>query len=441
MTISQFFILSPRGDKIITRDYRNDIVRGTEDIFFRYVKNYNGDAPPAFNVEGVNFFLTLYFVITTRLNDSPCLLLELLTRLSTLCKDYTGVLSEESIRKNFVLIYEVLDEVVDFGFIQSTSTEGVKQYVFNDPVEVDSQSGFLGNLQQLSLMEKKTIGSSAARRPVQGGASKKNEIFVDILERINVVFSAQGNVLHSEIIGGIVMKSFLSGQPELRLGLNEDLIIGRRDSTHGTNLDSINFADFVNLQQFENGRTLSLFPPDGEFTVMNYRVHGKYDLPFRIYPYVDRQSPYKLEVVIKVRADIPSSSSGSNVVVRIPVPKTAQTVVCDFETPTLPSQSPTTAAHNQYEYKSGEKCVLWGIKKFQGGTEQIIKVRISLAQQASSDIEKHVGPISMKFEIPMHNVSGLNVRFLKIEEKSKDYSPARWVRYIAQANSYVCRVG
>lgn len=93
----------------------------------------------------------LYFVITSRENVSPILLLELLTRMCLLFKDYTGTLSEESIRKNFILIYEVLDEVLDFGHIQSTSTEGVKHYVFNDPIEVDAQTGILSNLQQLSV--------------------------------------------------------------------------------------------------------------------------------------------------------------------------------------------------------------------------------------------------------------------------------------------------
>jgi AP-4 complex subunit mu-1 len=37
------------------------------------------------------------------------------TRIANLCKDYCGVLTEESIRLNFVLIYELLDEVIDFG--------------------------------------------------------------------------------------------------------------------------------------------------------------------------------------------------------------------------------------------------------------------------------------------------------------------------------------
>eukprot|EP00479_Gromia_sphaerica_P010533 TRINITY_DN4879_c0_g1_i1.p1 TRINITY_DN4879_c0_g1~~TRINITY_DN4879_c0_g1_i1.p1 ORF type:complete len:84 (+),score=16.88 TRINITY_DN4879_c0_g1_i1:401-652(+) len=64
--------------------------------------------------------------------------MELLYRFSKLFKDYLGVLTEESIRKNFVLIYELLDEVIDFGYPQGTSTELLKAYVFNEPVVIDT---------------------------------------------------------------------------------------------------------------------------------------------------------------------------------------------------------------------------------------------------------------------------------------------------------------
>ena len=37
--ISQFFILSPRGDTIISKDYRGDAVAGTTDTFFRKVSS------------------------------------------------------------------------------------------------------------------------------------------------------------------------------------------------------------------------------------------------------------------------------------------------------------------------------------------------------------------------------------------------------------------
>lgn len=41
------------------------------------------------------------------------------------------------------------------------------------------------------------------------------------------MISEQGYILTSEIDGTIQMKSYLSGNPEIRLALNEDLNIGR----------------------------------------------------------------------------------------------------------------------------------------------------------------------------------------------------------------------
>jgi AP-4 complex subunit mu-1 len=36
-------------------------------------------------------------------------------RMMKVFRDYCGVLNEESIRKNFVLIYEIIDEMCDYG--------------------------------------------------------------------------------------------------------------------------------------------------------------------------------------------------------------------------------------------------------------------------------------------------------------------------------------
>jgi AP-4 complex subunit mu-1 len=73
------------------------------------------------------------------------------------------------------------------------------------------------------------------------GASNKDEIFVDLLEKLSVLFSSgvcyfgllfdfsdiqKGNVVMSRVDGCINMRSFLKGNPELRLGLNEDLLVG-----------------------------------------------------------------------------------------------------------------------------------------------------------------------------------------------------------------------
>ena len=46
-----------------------------------------------------------------------------------------------------------------------------------------------------------------------------------------LIFIKQGYILTSEIDGTIQMKSYLTGNPEIRLALNEDLSIGRTGSS------------------------------------------------------------------------------------------------------------------------------------------------------------------------------------------------------------------
>jgi len=42
--------------------------------------------------------------------------------------EYFGCLEEESLRDNFVLVYELLDEMMDFGYPQITETNVLKEY-------------------------------------------------------------------------------------------------------------------------------------------------------------------------------------------------------------------------------------------------------------------------------------------------------------------------
>lgn len=112
--------MSLRGDIIINRDFRSELIKITPEIFYRNVKLYKGDAPPLFNIEGINFAYIkkagLYIVCTSRFDVCPSIQLEILNRVCKIIKDYCGIMNEEAIRKNFVLIYEILDEVIDFGY-------------------------------------------------------------------------------------------------------------------------------------------------------------------------------------------------------------------------------------------------------------------------------------------------------------------------------------
>jgi len=84
------------------------------------VKSSSDNQPPVFNFEGINYiFLELegiYLVSTTRFNAQVSLILNYLNQIVNVIKDFCGSLSENVVRKNFILIYEILDEMMDFGY-------------------------------------------------------------------------------------------------------------------------------------------------------------------------------------------------------------------------------------------------------------------------------------------------------------------------------------
>jgi AP-4 complex subunit mu-1 len=118
------------------------------------------------------------------------------------------------------------------------------------------------------------------------------------------------------------------------------------------------------------------------------------------------------------------------VTLSIPMPKSTSSVV---------SELPVGSVGQSSEYDAKDRKVVWRIKKFQGGQEQTLRSKITLSASAGVAIRKEIGPLSLNFEIPMYNPSGLQVRYLRILE-NKNYNPFRWVRYVTRSSSYVCRL-
>ena len=66
---------------------------------------------------------SVYVVTTTRFNVQVSLVMSYLNQIVNVVKDFCGQFSENVVRKNFVLIYELLDEMMDFGYPQLTNTD------------------------------------------------------------------------------------------------------------------------------------------------------------------------------------------------------------------------------------------------------------------------------------------------------------------------------
>ena len=175
--ISQLFVLAPNGHTIVHKDYRGDVPKDAPEIFLRRVVEKTDT--PVFEVDGVNYICVrkngLFFLCTTVYNVSPAFVIELLTQLTKVCKDYIGVLNEESLRKNFTLIYELVDEILDFGWPQSASTAELQSFVFNTPAPVAVAKECAPGLG--SLRAAPTMSSWAVHKPISlRDSDGKNEI-------------------------------------------------------------------------------------------------------------------------------------------------------------------------------------------------------------------------------------------------------------------------
>lgn len=145
---------------------------------------------------------------------------------------------------------------------------------------------------------------------------KKNEVFLDAIETVNMLVSAQGSVLRCDVQGRVVVKCFLSGMPDVKLGLNDKL-------------EDVAFHPCVNLGRFQAEQVVSFVPPDGEFELMRYRCTEGISLPFKAVVLVTEKGRTRLEVSLKMKSLFPANLAANNVLVLVPMPE--QTARASFQ--------------------------------------------------------------------------------------------------------------
>lgn len=137
----------------------------------------------------------------------------------------------------------------------------------------------------------------------EGIRYRKNEVFLDVIESLNLLVNSNGNVLRSEILGAVKMKCYLSGMPELRLGLNDKVMFentGRTSRGKAIEMEDVKFHQCVRLSRFENDRTISFIPPDGEFELMSYRLNTQVKPLIWVECMIESHSGSRIEYMLKV---------------------------------------------------------------------------------------------------------------------------------------------
>ncbi|XP_043359600.1 AP-4 complex subunit mu-1 isoform X1 [Dermochelys coriacea] len=497
--LSQIFILSSKGDRLVHKDFRGEAGGGSTDLvdtFYRKITALPRDQAPVFMAhEGLHFVHVrhagLYFVATTGHDVSPFTIIEFLNRLVTLVRDYCGSLSEKTVSLNFALIYELLDEMLDYGYVQTTAPDVLCNFIQTEPVL--SKDFSLLDLSSVGLFgaetqQSKVAPSLAASRPVlppHRDQGARNEVFLDVVERLTVVIAAnvsqgrspgpqsaapviepqglsnapapypqlgpcpphagslsgthphpllpaQGTPTKADIQGEIRLKSYLPSRSELRIGLTEEFCVGKSELRgYGTAVraDQCAFHSSVKLDEFESSRILKVNPSQGELPLMQYQLSDDIPsaLPFHLFPTLERDPTGRLRVYLKLRCDLAPKSQALNVRVQLPVPKGVVSLSQELSSP-----------EQTVELQPSLKAIRWVIPRVQGGSQLSALFKLEVPGLSSSSLLE-VGPANMSFELPMHTCSGLQIRFLHFTAPPAGL-PHRWVRYVTHSDSYVIRL-
>jgi AP-1 complex subunit mu len=117
MSVSAIFILDVKGRVLIYRDYRGDVSTKFADKFMSKLNESedSGKLSPVLHDEGVTYIYlqhsNVYLLAVTRQNVNATAVMVFLHRLIDVFKHYFEEVEEESIRDNFVTVYELMDEV------------------------------------------------------------------------------------------------------------------------------------------------------------------------------------------------------------------------------------------------------------------------------------------------------------------------------------------
>ena len=116
--ISAFYILDHKGRVLITRAFRADISPNIPDVFNKKMLEYDEYTikPILMDKEGHTFFYVrhnnLILVAVTKRNSNSLLVFSFINKFIEVLVEYFKEVEEESIRDNFVIVYELLDEMM-----------------------------------------------------------------------------------------------------------------------------------------------------------------------------------------------------------------------------------------------------------------------------------------------------------------------------------------
>ncbi|KAG7816137.1 hypothetical protein KL928_005103 [Ogataea angusta] len=441
--ISAFFVYNGKGEVLISRLFRDGVRRNVCEVFRIQVISKCSDIKSPVLTLGSTSFLhirhgALWIVAVTRSNVDASVVLEYLHRFVDLLKRLFGLdnVSEDDVKANFPLVYEILDESIESGHVSNMDLSTLQPFLSAQAAEPgrfknNTASGLLakagsirrksaGKLPQIINAPLDTTAAPQPWRP-QALKYKKNTVQIDVIEDFNLLTTANGFVLRSFVEGRVLMDCRLSGMPTCLFGLVHQ---NQSDAYQEFKSSDCTFHQCVNLKDFDEHKIIKFIPPDGKFELLSYRTDVD-NPPFHVYTTREPHSGgSESSYTVDLESAYPSDVAATNVVLRIPVPQGT-------------AKLRTNTESGKCRLVEEENVVQWSLKKVNGGQKHRLQFAVP---NSRADAVAAKPPISLSFSIDSYSVGGHKVKFFKVHEPSMNYATVKSVNYLSRAKSYQIRM-
>lgn len=443
--IQSFFFISNTGEVIIEKHWRSNTPRDICDFFWDEVNQYETkeEVPPIISTSKyylVSIYRAEVFLLATTTGETPPLMIiEFLHRVFEIFEEYFGKVEETTIKENFSTVYQLLEEMMDYGIPLTTEPNALKAMISPPTVMSRIASATVGRSNVSDILPDGTVSNMPWRKSAVKYA--QNEIYLDIIEEIDAIVDKGGNVISSEVTGIIAGNSRLSGVPDLVLSFVDPHLI-----------DDCSFHPCVRYNKFEREKVVSFVPPDGTFELMRYRVNtqGKVSAPCYCQPqlsfeYANNQGSISVIVGLKAQNTLifpggkrPSPMVAEDVEIVIPFSRSVRTTNLKVTVGTI-------------LFDEASKVARWTVGKLVenkypqlNGTIILQPNSHSMASSSSGGLGGPMGqgadeapPIQMHWKVPMASVSGLAIASLQL--LNERYKPYKGVRTLAKSGKFHIR--
>jgi len=416
--IDSLFLINAAGDIFLEKHWKSVVSRNIIDYFTDKQNKAESpvDIPPVIATPH-HYLISIYrnnlhFVSVCMSEVPPLFVVEFLHRVVDTFEDYFNECTETSIKDNYVVVYELLDEMLDNGYPLATEANILKELIKPPNILRTVVNTVTGKSNVSEVLPTGQLSNIPWRRA--GVKYTNNEAYFDVIEEVDAIIDKQGATVSAEIHGYIECAVKLTGMPDLTMSFVNPRLF-----------DDVSFHPCVRFKRWESDRILSFVPPDGNFRLCSYNIGNSSLVAIPVY--VRHTLSWQGGTAGKLDITIgPKQTMGRNVEqvkVEIPMPKSVLNVTL-------------ISSQGKYSFDPTTKVLLWEVGKID--QTKLPNIRGTVNLSAGSSPASANPTINVKFSISQLAVSGLKVN--RLDMYGEKYKPFKGVKYITKAGRFQVRM-